>query len=335
MSRLINVFLILTLVFTKAAAAAPYEWKTGKDGNFYWYEEGKKQGAIGDPQNLRDEETGIERGREIYDPDSDAWYWLDAQFKGARAAGKEVWMPYIYQSDYALGINQDGKWVRYDEDGQMVKGWYRDADGNKYYYDLTTGAMYKGEKEVDGVTYFFDTVNGVCLAKVTRAVRTARKTIAAEAKAIALDDSHGYTMEPGKNRGPVDFDCSGLVHWCIDEAGIEHRWYGGTADEKECLTRYGFVWMEDFSQLKVGDILLKKGHTAIYCGDGYVAEALHNEWYGYEPVGCEVDEDEDCYHDWYMYGEPGDQTGTEIVYHKRSQGNMESNFRGFLRYIGN
>ena len=39
-------------------------WKTvnGKD---YWYENGVKQGTTG-------------RGKEIYDPDSDAWYWLDA-----------------------------------------------------------------------------------------------------------------------------------------------------------------------------------------------------------------------------------------------------------------
>jgi hypothetical protein len=36
-----------------------------------------------------------------------------------------------------------------------------------------------------------------------------------------------------------------------------------------------------------------------------------------------------------MYGEPGDQTGTEIVYHKRSQRDMEYTFNGFLRYIGN
>ena len=49
-------------------------WKTvnGKD---YWYENGVKQGTTG-------------RGKEIYDPDSDAWYWLDAKRGGAKAVNK-------------------------------------------------------------------------------------------------------------------------------------------------------------------------------------------------------------------------------------------------------
>ena len=50
-------------------------WKTvnGKD---YWYENGVKQGTTG-------------RGKEIYDPDSDAWYWLDADQGGAKAVSKD------------------------------------------------------------------------------------------------------------------------------------------------------------------------------------------------------------------------------------------------------
>ena len=43
------------------------------------------------------------RGKEIYDPDSDAWYWLDANQGGAKAVSKDV-----YQE------SNGGKWVRYD-----------------------------------------------------------------------------------------------------------------------------------------------------------------------------------------------------------------------------
>ena len=52
-------------------------WKTvnGKD---YWYENGVKQGTTG-------------RGKEIYDPDSDAWYWLDANQGRAKAVNKDVY----------------------------------------------------------------------------------------------------------------------------------------------------------------------------------------------------------------------------------------------------
>lgn len=47
---------------------AKYGEKNGwveENGKKYWYEKGVKQGTTG-------------RGKEIYDPDSDAWYWLDA-----------------------------------------------------------------------------------------------------------------------------------------------------------------------------------------------------------------------------------------------------------------
>lgn len=52
---------------------AKYGEKNGwveENGKKYWYEKGVKQGTTG-------------RGKEIYDPDSDAWYWLDAVQGGA------------------------------------------------------------------------------------------------------------------------------------------------------------------------------------------------------------------------------------------------------------
>ena len=110
-------------------------WKTvnGKD---YWYENGVKQGTTG-------------RGKEIYDPDSDAWYWLDANQGGAKAVSKDV-----YQE------SNGGKWVRYDANGQMIKGWNTNADGT-YYFDPITGAMAKGTTIIDGMTYYFDPATGV------------------------------------------------------------------------------------------------------------------------------------------------------------------------------
>ena len=64
-----------------------------------------------------------------------------------------------------------GKWVRYDANGKMYKGWYtvEGADsqiypeqaGNTYYYDPKTGLMAKGEVEIDARIYRFDEVTGV------------------------------------------------------------------------------------------------------------------------------------------------------------------------------
>ena len=115
-------------------------WKriNGKD---YWYEGGKRQGY--DPNNA------AYRGKEIYDPASDAWYWLDNVQQGAKAVSKDV-----YQE------SSGGKWVRYDANGQMIKGWNTNADGT-YYFDPITGAMAKGTTTIDGMTYYFDPATGV------------------------------------------------------------------------------------------------------------------------------------------------------------------------------
>ena len=127
-----------TPVKPTATPASGYNgWKTvnGKD---YWYENGVKQGTTG-------------RGKEIYDPDSDAWYWLDANQGGAKAVSKDV-----YQE------SNGGKWVRYDANGHMIKGWDTNDDGT-YYFDLVTGAMTKGDVTIDGLPCSFDTVTGIGL----------------------------------------------------------------------------------------------------------------------------------------------------------------------------
>ena len=127
-----------TPVKPTATPASGYTgWKTvnGKD---YWYENGVKQGTTG-------------RGKEIYDLDSDAWYWLDADQGGAKAVSKDV-----YQE------SNGGKWVRYDANGHMIKGWDTNDDGT-YYFDLVTGAMTKGDATIDGLPCSFDTVTGIGL----------------------------------------------------------------------------------------------------------------------------------------------------------------------------
>ena len=116
-------------------------WKTvnGKD---YWYENGVKQGTTG-------------RGKEIYDPDSNAWYWLDAKQGGAKAVNKDV-----YQE------SNGGKWVRYDANGHMIKGWDTNDDGT-YYFDQVYGTMAKGIVTIDGNLYLFDVDTGVMQASIT------------------------------------------------------------------------------------------------------------------------------------------------------------------------
>jgi len=118
------------------------------DGNYYWYENDVKQGTEG-------------RGKEIYDPGSDAWYWLDSVQGGAKAVSKDV-----YQESYSAYPDRGdgtGKWVRYDAEGHMVKGW-QTTDKGTYYFESITGAMAKGNVIIDGQEYHFDEITGILVS---------------------------------------------------------------------------------------------------------------------------------------------------------------------------
>lgn len=109
-----------------------------------WYENGERQGyKVGDSSY---------RGKEVYDPFTDAWYWCDNIQMGAVACDKDVYQE-SYAGDYGDFINPEtgercGKWVRYDRWGKMIKGWdwgALDNNGIHQYFDLVTGAMAKGD----------------------------------------------------------------------------------------------------------------------------------------------------------------------------------------------
>ena len=101
---------------TVSAPESDYTGWVTQDGEYYWFDSGI-----------------MARSKEIYDPGSDAWYWLDAD--GTMAHDKDVY------------LSSGNKWVRYDGDGHMVKGEdYR--YGGWYYFDQTTGAMSKGMKYI-------------------------------------------------------------------------------------------------------------------------------------------------------------------------------------------
>ena len=121
-----------------------------ENGKKYWYEKGVKQGTTG-------------RGKEIYDPDSDAWYWLDAVQGGAMTVSKDVYQESA-AGQWADKPDGTGKWVRYDENGHMIKGWQTTEKGT-YYFDPTFGTMAKGVTEIDGVPCAFDQNTGIGLDK--------------------------------------------------------------------------------------------------------------------------------------------------------------------------
>ena len=130
-----------------------FGWVVEEDGNRYWYEDGVKQGTEG-------------RGKEIYDPDSDAWYWLDAVDGGKKAVSKDVYMESL-AGGWAENADGTGKWVRYDANGHMVKEWDTTEAGT-YYFDPVFGTMAKGTVFIEGSEYRFDPITGIQIGKRNR-----------------------------------------------------------------------------------------------------------------------------------------------------------------------
>ncbi len=171
---------------------------TEGDGNRYWYENGVKQGLEG-------------RGKEIYDPETDAWYWLDSVLDGAVATNKDVYQ----ESDAGLWAEEEdgtGKWVRYDENGHMVKGWHINEDG-VFYFDTIYGTMAKGEVVIDEMLCYFDPETGV----------------GAHQQWITIDGveywyekgiRQGYNPEDGSYRGKEIYDPTSKAWYWLDSVDI-------------------------------------------------------------------------------------------------------------------
>ena len=136
------------------------------------------------------------------------------------------------------------------------------------------------------------------------------------AEAIANDDSHGYSQY---SRWQPDFDCSSLVISAYQSAGVPVYDNGArsTHNMYQVFTATGFadvtnqVNIATGAGLLRGDVLLRNGHTALYCGNGLEVEACMDENGG---IG-----------DGAM---PGDQTGYEIVIQY-----YNPNWSTVLRYI--
>ena len=128
---------------------------------------------------------------------------------------------------------------------------------------------------------------------------------------IAKNNKHGYSQ---KNRWGPNYDCSSLVVSALQSAGFQTGGAVWTGNLKSELTKYGFAWYTDFTQLQRGDILLvhnnSRQHTEIYIGSGKTVGAHSSETGG-------------------IHGITGDQTGSEI-----SVAPYYSIWQGYLRYIG-
>lgn len=151
-------------------------------------------------------------------------------------------------------------------------------------------------------------------------VETVRKKAVDWMINLARDDSHGYDQD---NRWGEygDYDCSSAVITAYQKAGVPVKTNGATytGNMRAVFLRTGFkdvtfkINLNTGKGLEAGDVLLNEvHHTAMYIGNGLEAEASINEFGGAHG------------------GEPGDQTGREVLI--KSYRNFPWNC--VLRYVG-
>ena len=70
-------------------------------------------------------------------------------------------------------------------------------------------------------------------------------------------------------KGPSQFDCSGFVYWCLNQAGVSQGYMTSASWAKS--TKYPKI--TSMSKLERGDILVFSGHVAIYLGNGKMIDA--------------------------------------------------------------
>ena len=76
-------------------------------------------------------------------------------------------------------------------------------------------------------------------------------------------------------KGPDSFDCSGLVYWCLKQAGVNIS-YMTSVRWRTCSK---FTRIDDMDKLQKGDILVfsgsseSSGHVGIYIGSGRMIDA--------------------------------------------------------------
>jgi len=73
-------------------------------------------------------------------------------------------------------------------------------------------------------------------------------------------------------KGPDEFDCSGLVYWVMNQAGIKQTYMNSDAWQKNTT----YTKIASMSDLERGDIISFEGHVGIYLGSGKMIDASNS-----------------------------------------------------------
>ena len=73
-------------------------------------------------------------------------------------------------------------------------------------------------------------------------------------------------------KGSNSFDCSGFVYWCLNQVGVKQSYMTSGAWAKSSK----YTKIDNMDDMQRGDIIVYKGHVAIYAGGGIMIDASSN-----------------------------------------------------------
>ncbi len=277
------------------------------NGNEYYYEDGVL---------AKDKQVAILEDGEYY------WYWFDAD--GTMAKSKDVYVPESNEN------RDNGKWVRYDEKGHMIKGEDHraiegapeDAEWGWWYFDPITGEMLKGFVEVpkkDGTTKlaYYDQVTGLLVLGDTIVdgelyTSDSHTGEAMEGWLFSEDGSTKYWYEKGIRQGYKPYDPTYRGKEIYDS--LTDAWYWLDNVQQGAIAAGKDVYQESYAG-KYADREDGTGKWVRYDPWGKMLKGWQvdkgNSWY-FDPVTGAMAKGEDTINGEYWYFDPNTGIGTRL-----------------------
>ena len=212
---------------------------------------------------------------------------------------------------YAMRLGMSGSAIRAAQQKLYKLGYIRASQVTGYYGETTVEAVKSFQKR-NGISQNGE-INAKTLEKLESGKAKAAATAAVKKTATPKPSSGGKTATPKPSgssssggtsssskgverfieiaqskigcryvrgaKGPNQFDCSGFVYWCLNQAGVKQG-YMTSITWRSC-SKYKRI--NSMSSLERGDVLvfvgssMATGHVGIYLGDGKMIDASSSD----------------------------------------------------------
>lgn len=187
---------------------------------------------------------------------------------GHATDGKNNW----FNIECTCGNSEHGRFETYTNKKESIEAFYKQISVKNYYFTegkytvSDIGIVYCENADVPGgwiektTNYMTQMFNAAGISLSSSETSEKGETIVKIARS-KLGSSYVYGTA-----GPNTFDCSGLTYWCYNQVGISIP-RNSESQKKEAKK------VVSVSEARVGDILWRNGHVAIYIGNNQYIHA--------------------------------------------------------------